>query len=153
MARVIDRFVAGLGLLVFAATASAIAQTDQGTSARGPLPGVAATPTAPPITVSPPIVVSPPVVVSPSMAAPSKPVTPISRLARLYIAGLQRALPSHGYHPGPETGHLDHATAAAIRAYQRDAGLPEDPRGEMNLKTTLDSVNFARPPVMATPSP
>ncbi len=66
-----------------------------------------------------------------------------------YLRGLQRALPAHGYQPGPETGRLDPATEAAILAYQRDAGLTPDARSPMALKRTVDSVYFARPAVMA----
>jgi peptidoglycan hydrolase-like protein with peptidoglycan-binding domain len=137
----------GLVLLVIGAMDGAVAQGDQATPERGPLPGVAATPT--PTPALPPAAGG----ASGLVAAPAQHSQALSKLARIYVAALQRALPSHGYHPGPETGRLDRATAAAIRAYQRDAGLQEDPRGEMSLKTTLDSVNFARPPVLAAPTP
>ncbi len=136
MPRGILRVIAGL-LFAF----PVMMATAQESRPRGPLPGVAA-PGA--ISAAPPV----PNVHRP--APPPVPSTPvISPTARLYIAALQRALPSHGYHPGPETGRLDKRTIAAIKAYQRDAGLPLDARSEMNLKTTLDSVNFVKPPILA----
>ena len=119
-------------------------------SPRGPLPGVAVPGTAlsSPATRPPPT--APIVSQRPPPLPPSTPKAPaISPTARLYIAALQRALPSHGYHPGPETGRLDRKTIAAIKAYQRDAGLPIDARSEMTLKTTLDSVTFVKPPILA----
>lgn len=128
------------------------AASAQEPAARGALPGVAApgsAATAPAVVPQPaaPLAVAPPVGTKSGPTVASAPV--ISAMARVYIAALQRALPSHGYHPGPQTGRLDRKTAAAIKAYQRDAGLPVDARSEMNLKTTLDSVNFVKPPILA----
>lgn len=129
-----------VGLLIACPVVMAEAQE---ASPRGPLPGVAA-PGAPASPAVPSLRSPAPPRVSSPARAPA-----ISATARLYIAALQRALPSHGYHPGPETGRLDKRTIAAIKAYQRDAGLPRDVRSEMNLKTTLDSVNFVKPPILA----
>jgi hypothetical protein len=139
MSRGILRLIAGL-LVAYPAVMAAA----QDASPRGPLPGVAV-----PRTISvPPAALGAAAAAPPPVSSPQRPVT-ISSTAGIYIAALQRALPSHGYHPGPETGRLDKRTIAAIKAYQRDAGLPVDARSEMNLKTTLDSVNFVKPPILA----
>jgi len=66
-----------------------------------------------------------------------------------YVRSLQERLPAHGYRPGAVTGRLDPATERAIQAYQRDAGIPPNARSTWVLKQTLDSVNFARPPIRA----
>jgi peptidoglycan hydrolase-like protein with peptidoglycan-binding domain len=68
-----------------------------------------------------------------------------------YIQGLQRALPSHGYHPGPVSGRLDRQTEQAILAYQHDAGIRWDGTDTLSLQGTLDSVSFARPAIYARP--
>jgi len=66
-----------------------------------------------------------------------------------YVRGLQQQLPAHGYRPGPVTGRLDPATERAILAYQHDAGIQPDVHSTWVLKTTLDSVSFARPQILA----
>ena len=62
---------------------------------------------------------------------------------------------AHGYTPGPVDGRPGRRTAAAIRAYQRDAGLAVTgvPTRELldHLKFVLPKVN-ARPPVPAPSS-
>lgn len=137
-------------LLISSAILPAEAQTETPAVRAGapPLPGSPAVPSgqAPAEAPAPaaPASVPPPPPAS-SAAAPAS----LDAMATAYIRGLQRALPAHGYRPGPETGQLDPATASAITAYQRDAGLPEDPRSDTALKATLDSVSFARPPIMA----
>jgi len=66
-----------------------------------------------------------------------------------YVRSLQEQLPAHGYRPGPVTGRLDPATEQAILAYQHDAGIQPNARSTWVLKTTLDSVSFARPQIRA----
>lgn len=71
-------------------------------------------------------------------------------IRKAYVQSLQEQLPAHGYRPGPVSGRLDPQTERAIRAYQRDAGLQQDAQSTWVLKQTIDSVNFARPPIRAT---
>jgi len=66
-----------------------------------------------------------------------------------YLMALQQALPAHGYPAGPPTGRLDPATEQGLRAYQRDAHLPEDTQHASALKVTLDRITYAPPPVSA----
>lgn len=142
MLRGIIAFVAISTIVLQAAAASA-----QDGAPRGPLPGVAV-----PLAPSAPGAAAPLPLDAGGRAATAvvpSPSPTISPTARLYIAALQRALPSHGYRPGPETGRLDKKTIRAIKAYQRDAGLAIDARSEMALKTTLDSVTFVKPPILA----
>jgi len=49
-----------------------------------------------------------------------------AEMARAYAEDLQRELALRGYDPGPVDGVTGARTAAAIRAYQRDVGLPVD---------------------------
>ena len=49
-----------------------------------------------------------------------------SQMATAYIESLQKELAIHGYKPGPIDGRMGSRTRAAIRAYQRDAGLQVD---------------------------
>jgi peptidoglycan hydrolase-like protein with peptidoglycan-binding domain len=95
----------------------------------------------------PAVNVPPPQRSSPPKRPPARPE--LSAEARTYIADLQRALPAHGYHPGPRTGRLDPNTEAAIMAYQRDAHLPRDARSVEALRLTIHSVYYAEPPIMA----
>jgi hypothetical protein len=113
-----------------------------------PLPGAAAAPPANSITRSPEPVFQPPRA-NPAPAAAAAPEISSDPLVPVYLKGLQRGLPAHGYHPGPETGEMDLQTQAAILRYQQDAGLPQDASSAMGLKRTLDSVNFQNPPVLA----
>ncbi|WP_417259265.1 peptidoglycan-binding domain-containing protein [Celeribacter sp.] len=43
-----------------------------------------------------------------------------------FIASVQRALAAREFYIGPTTGHMDRATRAAIRAYQKDQGVDSD---------------------------
>lgn len=67
-------------------------------------------------------------------------------MAKAYLTGVQQALQIHGYRPGNTAGRLDSGTQAAIRQYQRDAGLGIDGCPSQDL---LDSLNFALPKVYA----
>ena len=46
--------------------------------------------------------------------------------AAIYVRGIQQALAEHGYGPGRVDGVMGDDTRRAIRAYQRDIGLPTD---------------------------
>jgi murein L,D-transpeptidase YcbB/YkuD len=48
------------------------------------------------------------------------------------VAAAQAALADLGYSPGFATGAFNAQTASALRAFQRDAGLPED--GELSAR-------------------
>ena len=61
-----------------------------------------------------------------------------------YIRGIQTQLRSHGYDAGPVDGVMGSQTRAAIRAYQRDAGLAVDGEAGPGL---LDHLKFVQPPV------
>lgn len=73
---------------------------------------------------------------------------PEMRLA--YIRGIQEELSSNGYDPGPADGLLGPQTRAAIRKYQRDAGLAVD---GVASKELLDHLKFAQPRITARPDP
>ncbi|GAB4392228.1 MAG: hypothetical protein Tsb0032_07040 [Kiloniellaceae bacterium] len=93
--------------------------------------------------------------------APAAPLLSGSTLAQApaplesaYVRGIQKELHAHGYDAGPVDGIAGHKTRAAIRAYQIDAGLPEDGAPSRRL---LDHLKFAQPkiytfgqPVMGT---
>ena len=66
--------------------------------------------------------------------------------AAVYTRGLQEELSLHGYNAGPVDGALGPRTRAAIRAYQRDAGLPVDGVATVQV---LDHLKFHQPKVMA----
>ncbi len=70
-------------------------------------------------------------------------------MARAYVLGIQRELAAQGYRPGPADGVMGPGTAAAIRAYERAAGLAVSGRATSEL---LDHLKFARPKT-ARPSP
>ena len=72
-----------------------------------------------------------------------------------YVEGIQRQLLQLGYHPGRNDGKLGAQTTAAIRDYQRAAGLRPD---GCPSKELLDQMSFAAPPqamhrTAVTPSP
>lgn len=75
-------------------------------------------------------------------------MTPEMRTA--YIRGIQEELAAHHYDPGPADGILGPRSRAAIRKYQRDAGLPQD---GVASKELLDHLKFAQPKVYARPEP
>jgi peptidoglycan hydrolase-like protein with peptidoglycan-binding domain len=61
-----------------------------------------------------------------------------------YVAGTQEELNVHGYDAGIPDGVLTAKTEAAIRQYQRDAGLPVD---GCATKALLDHMKFVLPKV------
>jgi hypothetical protein len=76
------------------------------------------------------------------------------------VAGVQADLWDLGYDPGPVDGLLGARTRAAIRAYQRDAGLPVDGKVSVGLIDRLrrdlsvdKSVAAARGPLRTAPVP
>jgi len=75
---------------------------------------------------SPPAASAQPV---PSRAAPaplaSTPSATVDQPSAV-IADIQRSLGELGYNPGPASGRVDLQTAAAIREFQKEAGLPVD---------------------------
>jgi peptidoglycan hydrolase-like protein with peptidoglycan-binding domain len=64
-----------------------------------------------------------------------------------YVEGIQRQLLELGFNPGRNDGQLGGRTDAAIRAYQRRAGLPVDGCASKEL---LDHMSFVQPRVTAT---
>ncbi|MDH3475705.1 MAG: peptidoglycan-binding protein [Rhodospirillales bacterium] len=77
-------------------------------------------------------------------------VTPVEAMppvmARAYVVGIQEELFAHGYDPGLVDGVVGRRTVRAIRAYQRDAGLPAD---GVASKELLDHLMFVLPKVYA----
>lgn len=63
-------------------------------------------------------------------------------MGRAYVRGIQRALAARGYDPGGVDGAEGPQTRAAIRAYQKDAGLRETGRASREL---LDHIEFSGP--------
>ena len=70
-------------------------------------------------------------------------------MANAYVRGIQEELAMHGYRPGPVAGISGERTVRAIRAYQRDAGLPVN---GLATKELLDHLKFALPKVYANPA-
>lgn len=54
-------------------------------------------------------------------------------MARAYVVNLQQELSARGYRPGTVDGVMGSHTRSAIRAYQRDVGLPVDGVGSKEL--------------------
>jgi TPR repeat protein len=72
---------------------------------------------------SPPVAaVQPSAASAPPASAPSGAAGPPSAV----VTDIQRALGELGYNPGPASGRIDLQTAAAIREFQKEAGLPVD---------------------------
>ncbi len=71
-------------------------------------------------------------------------------MRKAFIVGIQEALAEHGYDPGPADGIVGSRTRAAVRRYQRDAGLPVHGAATKEL---LDHLNFATSKVYATADP
>ena len=71
-------------------------------------------------------------------------------MADAFVRGIQEELVAHGYRPGAADGVPGQRTRAAIRAYQRDAGLPVT--GDAS-KELLDHLKFVLPKVYAKPAP
>ncbi len=63
-----------------------------------------------------------------------------SEIGRAYVRAIQRELASQGYAPGAPDGVEGPLTRRAIRAYQRDAGLPRSGRASREL---LDHLKFS----------
>ena len=63
-------------------------------------------------------------------------------MGRAYVREIQRALAARGYDPGGADGAEGPRTRAAIRAYQKDAGLRETGRASREL---LDRLKFSGP--------
>ncbi len=71
-------------------------------------------------------------------------------LDRQGLVDLQWQLALHGYDPGPADGVAGQRTAAAIRGYQADAGLPVDGVPDRAL---LDHLQYTVPAVRNTAAP
>ena len=96
-----------------------------------------------------------PYVVPPSSpASAARPVAATESLPpqmeAAYLRGIQKELRAHGYDAGPVDGRMGPRTAAAIRRYQRDAGLPVD---GVASKQLLDHLKFALPKTYAFGQP
>jgi peptidoglycan hydrolase-like protein with peptidoglycan-binding domain len=70
-------------------------------------------------------------------------------MAEAYVRGIQEELAGHGYRPGPADGKPGPRTRSAVRAYQRDAGLPVTGAPSKEL---LDHLKFVTPKVHARPA-
>lgn len=73
-----------------------------------------------------------------------------TQMESAYVRGVQKELLAHGYRPGPVDGLAGPQTRAAVRAYQRDAGLPATGIADKRL---LDHLKFALPKVYAFGEP
>lgn len=92
---------------------------------------------------------------APAGAASRCPADDPPEFQRAYVEGIQRQLLQLGYNPGRNDGQLGGRTTAAIRDYQRAAGLRAD---GCPSKELLDQMSFAAPPramhrAAVTPSP
>jgi peptidoglycan hydrolase-like protein with peptidoglycan-binding domain len=67
-----------------------------------------------------------------------------TQMQTAYVRGVQKELLAHGYRPGPVDGIAGRQTRAAVRAYQRDAGLAVNGVADKRL---LDHLKFAQPKV------
>jgi len=87
-----------------------------------------------------------------ALAGPAAPqLAQASSIAQeIYVRGIQKELLAHGYKAGPVDGLAGPRTQAAIRAYQRDAGLTVDGRATKRL---LDHLKFALPKVYSFGAP
>ncbi|MCC7275192.1 MAG: peptidoglycan-binding protein [Alphaproteobacteria bacterium] len=97
----------------------------------------------PPPTYYPPPAYYPPPTYAPRWSAPAW-------QHRALVERIQDELEERGYRPGPDDGVLDQQTGAAIREYQRDAGLPIDGEATPSL---LDHMLYATPRVTARMQP
>ncbi len=73
-----------------------------------------------------------------------------TQMQTAYVRGVQKELLAHGYRPGPVDGIAGRQTRAAVRAYQRDAGLRVDGIADKRL---LDHLKFAQPKVYSFGQP
>lgn len=87
-----------------------------------------------------------------AIAAPTAPqfVQAPAQMEAAYVRGVQKELLAHGYRPGPPDGVAGPQTRAAVRAYQRDAGLPVNGIADKRL---LDHLKFAQPKVYTFGAP
>ncbi len=76
------------------------------------------------------------------LAAQSRVADMPPAMAKAYAMGIQEKLAQKGYEPGLIDGVIGPETRAAIRAYQRDAGLPVDGVATDSL---LDHLTFVAP--------
>ena len=81
---------------------------------------------------------------SPAMLAGTCPSDVGPHMYAAYVAGTQEELNVHGYDAGMPDGVVTAKTEAAIRQYQRDAGLPAD---GCVTKALLDHMKFVLPKV------
>lgn len=84
------------------------------------------------------------------IARPVIRVQAVPSMEQAYIRAAQKELRGHGYDAGPVDGTMGARTRAAVRAYQRDAGLPVT--GEVS-KELVDHLMFAEPKVNRFPAP
>ncbi|MEM7227044.1 MAG: peptidoglycan-binding domain-containing protein [Pseudomonadota bacterium] len=92
-----------------------------------------------------------PRVEAPAFATPAANVEEMTpEMARAFVVGIQEELAKAGYSPGPADGILGDRTRAAIRAYQRNAGLPVDGQASSEL---LDHMKFVTPKVTRPAAP
>ncbi len=75
--------------------------------------------------------------------------TEVSDETASLVESVQEGLSVAGYYTGPVTGVLDEETADAIRAFERDRGLPET--GEPNVAIVAEVSNAPARPVAAAP--
>lgn len=68
----------------------------------------------------------------------------VDTMDEAYVRAAQKELRGHGYHAGPVDGVYGPQTRAAVRAYQRDAGLPVTGVADQAL---VDHLMFAQPKV------
>lgn len=72
-------------------------------------------------------------------AAPAAPAQVANNDMQRAISDLQARLAARGYHPGPIDGKVGAQTRAAIRAYQKDRGMPVDGQITQALVASLQS--------------
>jgi len=76
---------------------------------------------------------------SSSRAAPAAPAPVANTDMQRAISDLQARLAARGYQPGPIDGKVGAQTRAAIRAYQKDRGMPVDGQITQALVASLNS--------------
>jgi hypothetical protein len=78
-------------------------------------------------------------------SAPKKPSAQYTREAQQLLTDL-------GYDPGPVDGDYGRRTAAAVKAFQRDAGITQDGWIDQDLLSALRRAKAAHKPTAASPS-
>ncbi len=78
-----------------------------------------------------------------ALAAPAPSMAQTSTVAMMpySVAAVQRALNDLGYCAGPVDGTMDQQTAAAIRAYEEDAGITVTGKASADLLASLESAD------------